>query len=117
VLPESAARQVLVELAYDDVRASGCGATGTGVWARSDRPWDGGSGPGNALLLGMLQIGYGAPTRNAITVFAAGVTAAGREHGWTIEALCDDTLAYGGYTLATCPRVDLTPHRRVPAVV
>ncbi len=117
VLPETSARQVLVELAYDDVRATGCWATSPGVWARYDRPWDGAGTPGNALLLGVLQVGYGTPTRYAITVFAGGVTAAGREHGWSVEALCDDALAYGGYTLATCPRVDLAPHRRVPALV
>lgn len=117
VLPESAARQVLVELAYDDVRATGCWATSPGVWARYDRPWDGPGTPGNALLLGVLQVGYGAPTRYAITVFAGGVTPYGLEHGWTVEALCDDALAYGGYTLATCPRVDLTPQRRVPSLV
>lgn len=117
VLPETAARQVLVELAYDDVRASGCWATSPGVWARYDRPWDGPGTPGNALLLGVLQVGYGAPTRYAITVYAAGVTAVGREHGWSVATLCDDALAYGGYTFATCPRVDLAPVRRVPTLV
>ena len=32
-----------------------------------------------------------------------------QEQGWTVEALCDEALAYGDLSLASCPRADLKP--------
>lgn len=114
VLPEDAARQVLVELAHRDVRSGGCWASSPALWQRYDRPWNGAGGiegpsAGDALLLGSLQVSYGTPTRYAITVYRATITSFGRGYGWSVEQLCDEALGYGGYTLAQCPRADLKP--------
>ncbi len=103
---------MLVELAHDDVRAGGFWATSPTLWERYDRPFAG-QGPGSAALLGSLQVAYGTPTRYAVSIFGAQVTGLGQEHGWTVETLCDDALAYGGYSLATCPRADLRPQPRL----
>ena len=111
VLPETAARQVLVELAHRDVRSGGCWSSSPTLWERYDRPWDGTS-QGDAVLIGSLQVSYGTPTRYAITIYRATVTVFGTQHGWTVEGLCDEALAYGGYTLAECPRADLKPPPR-----
>jgi hypothetical protein len=111
VLPETAARQVLVELAHRDVRSGGFWASSPTLWERYDRPWHGVTA-GDAVLIGSLQVSYGTPTRYAITIYRATVTTFGAEHGWTVEGLCDEALAYGGYTLAECPRADLKPPPR-----
>lgn len=111
VLPEEAARVVLAELAYRDVRSGGCWASSPTLWQRYDRPWNGAgmTSPGDAELLGSLQVSYGSPTRYAITVYRATVTTVGTGYGWTVEGLCDEALGYGGYSLAECPRADLKP--------
>ena len=109
VLPESAARVVLVELAYRDVRSGGCWASSPTLWQRYDRPWADVGGPGDAVLLGSLQVSYGSPTRYAITIYRATITTLGSRAGWTVEGLCDEALGFGGYTLAECPRADLKP--------
>lgn len=111
VLPETAARVVLAELAYRDVRTGGCWASNPTLWQRYDRPWNGAgvSSPGDAVLLGSLQVSYGSPTRYAITLYRATITSGGTQQGWTVEGLCDEALGFGGYTLAECPRADLKP--------
>ena len=108
VLPEAAARTVLVELAHRDVRSGGLWSSSPVLWQRWDRPW-GGPVAGDALLMGSLQVTYGTPTRYAITVYRATVTTSGAAAGWTVESLCDEALGFGGYTLAACPRADLKP--------
>ena len=113
LLPESAAREVLVELAHADVRASGLWATSPSLWQRYDRPWNGpGGGPGDALLLGSVHVGYGSPTAYAITLYRASLTETGLAHDWTVEALVDEVLSLGGSCLATCPRATLRPSTR-----
>jgi hypothetical protein len=97
VLPEEAARVVLVELAHRDVRSGGMWASSPTLWQRY------------AMLLGSLQVTYGSPTRYAITIYRATVTSHGATAGWTVEALCDEALGYAGLTLADCPRADLKP--------
>ncbi|MCW2713628.1 MAG: hypothetical protein JWN88_675 [Frankiales bacterium] len=111
VLPEQAARVVLVELAYRDVRSGGCWSSSPTLWQRYDRPWNGVgmAAPGDSLLLGSLQVSYGTPTRYAITIYRATITTSGARSGWTVEAMCDEALGFGGYTLAECPRADLKP--------
>ena len=109
VLPESAARTVLVELAMRDVRAGGCWASSPTLWQRYDRPWTGAHSPGDSVLLGSMQVSYGSPTKYAITIFRATITSLGAQGGWTVEGLCDEALGFGGFTLAACPRADLTP--------
>ena len=114
VLPETAARAVLVELAHHDVRSGGVWASSPTLWERYDRPWNGPgtASAGDAVLIGSLQVSYGTPTRYAITIYRATITTFGAEHGWSVEGLCDEALSYGGYTLAECPRADLKPPPR-----
>jgi hypothetical protein len=113
VLPEEAARCVLMELALRDVRAGGHWWSEPSVWRRYDRQWDGpSSDPGSARLLGTIQVAYGVPTRYEITIFRATITAHGNERGWTVETLCNEALGFGGLTLGTCPRADLKPPPR-----
>jgi hypothetical protein len=111
VLPEEAARAVLMQLALRDVRLGGLWDTEPALWRRFDRPWDGGHHDADqpSQLLGTIQVAYGVPTRYEITIFRATITRVGTEQGWTVEALCDEALAYGGLSLATCPRADLKP--------
>lgn len=109
ILPEEAARQVLVELAHRDVRTGGTWFSTPSVWQRYDQAWRSSDDPGAAALLGTMQITYGVPTRYDITIYRVTVTTVGAGHGWTVESLCDEALAFGGYTLAQCPRADLKP--------
>ena len=107
VLPENAARVVLVELAMRDVRSGGYWQSSPTLWQRYDRAWDTAEVQGSAPLLGTLQVTDGTPTRYAITIYRATITQAGAAQGWTVEALCDEALGFGGYTLADCPRAEL----------
>ena len=110
IIPEEAARAVLMELALRDVRVGGLWEAEPSVWRRFDKSFDGLNGtPGTAELIGTIQIAYGVPTRYEITIFRATITKVGTDQGWTVEALCDEALAYGGLALSTCPRADLTP--------
>jgi len=62
VLPESAARAVLVELAMRDVRQEGVWASSPTLWQRYDRPWDGvGDEPGTSELIGSLHVTQALP--------------------------------------------------------
>ncbi len=113
VLPEKAAREVLVELALHDVHGGGTWWSSPTLWQRYDRPFDGPRGTaGDAVLIGSLQVTYGAPTRYAITIYRATITQFGQAAGWTVETLCDEALGFGGYRLADCPRADLKPPPR-----
>lgn len=108
ILPEGATRDVLMQLALNDVRVGGLWQADPSVWRRYDRPWDGtDGGPGQAALLGTIQVAYGIPTRYEITIFRVTVSELGDRLGWTVESLCDEALGYGGLTLATCPRATL----------
>lgn len=110
ILPESAARAVLVELAMRDVQGQGNWFAQPTLWRRYDRPWDGPNGTtGSSELVGSMQVAYGTPNRYSITVYRATITRFGHDNGWTVEHLCDEALGYGGLTLASCPRAELTP--------
>jgi hypothetical protein len=110
ILPEEAARLVLVELALRDIDAGGTWRASPTVWHRYDRPRDADDPtPMEARLVGTLQVAYGTPTRYEITIYRATVTRLGTEAGWTVESLCDEALGFGGLTLATCPRAGLNP--------
>lgn len=110
VLPEKAARVVLAELSYNSVYGAGVWWASPVLWRRYDRPWNGDGGTaGDAELIGSLQVTYGAPRKYDITIYRATISILGSVHGWTVEALCDEALGYGGYTLADCPRADLQP--------
>lgn len=108
VLPEAAARLVLVELALRNIDAGGNWDATPTTWHRYDRPrMLGDPAPIETRLLGTMQVAYGTPTRYEITVFRATLTKLGTENGWTVESLCDEALGFGGVTLATCPRAVL----------
>lgn len=110
IVPEEAARRVLVELARRDVRNGGLWESEPTVWSRYDRPWTGpGDTPGAATLVGSLQVAYGTPTRYEITIYRVTVTRAGVDLGWDVEDLTDEALSHGGLTLASCPRATLAP--------
>jgi hypothetical protein len=110
VIPEQAARRILMELALQDVRVGGFWDVEPSVWRRFDRPWDGANDtPGSAELIGTIQIAYGVPTRYEITIFRATITRLGSDQGWSVARLCDEALAAGELTLANCPRADLIP--------
>src|SRR6476469_9604546 len=109
---EEAARAILMQLALRDVRLGGLWDTEPALWRRFDRSWDNGStneATEPSQLLGTIQVAYGVPTRYEITIFRATITRVGTEQGWTVEGLCDEALAYGDLSLATCPRADLKP--------
>jgi hypothetical protein len=113
VIPEEAARVILMAIALRDVRVGGLWEAEPSVWRRFDRSWDGANGtPGTAELLGTIQVAYGVPTRYEITLFRATITKIGSQHGWGVSDLCDEALGFGGLTLESCPRSDLTPPPR-----
>lgn len=113
VIPEEAARSVLMQLALRDVRIGGVWDVEPNVWRRFDQPWETEAvDHGGSELMGTIQIAYGVPTRYEITLFRATITREGAAAGWTVEALCDEALGLGGLTLASCPRADLAPPPR-----
>ena len=110
VMPDDVARRVLMELNLRDVRVGGVWWSEPATWRRYDSP---GTAPtaaaGSSRLFGTIQVAYGVPTRYEITIFRATITREGTEHGYTVESLCDEVLAFGGLTLTSCPRADLKP--------
>lgn len=109
IVPEEAARSILVELALRDVNNAGCWLSDPSRWARYDMPWRGPGDPGDARVVGTIQVSYGTPTRYEITIYRATVTRHGTNLGWTVGKLCDDALAFGGLRLDNCPRASLKP--------
>lgn len=107
IVPEEAARAVLVELALRDVQNGGAWQSEPSLWSRYDRPWHGATNPAGAELIGTIQVAYGTPTKYEITLYRVTVTRFGTESGWTVEALTDEALGFGGLTLAECPRAQL----------
>jgi hypothetical protein len=112
VIPEEAARTVLMALSLADVRVGGVWEAEPSTWRRFDKSWDGADAAGTAELIGSIHIAYGVPTRYEITIFRASVTAFGTTHGWSVSDLCDEALGHGGLSLGTCPRADLKPPPR-----
>ncbi len=115
VVPEEAARTILVELSLRDVRSGGLWQAESSSWRRYDRPFtavgDASHGAAEELarphLIGTIQIAYGTPTKYEITLFRVSVTRYGSELGWTVQSLCDDALGFGDLSLAECPRASL----------
>lgn len=100
IIPEEAARSVLVELSVRDVRSGGLWLADPSTWRRYDDP-------AARNLVGSIHVAYGTPTRYEITIFRATVTRFGHERGWTVTSLCDEALMFGGLSLASCPRAAL----------
>ncbi len=115
LLSEQATRLILGGLESDDVRNGGRWLARPGIWQRFLEPWPAGlapvSGPGPGHV-GTISCVYDSPQRYMVTVFRASVTGFGAEQGWTVQRLCDDALRHAELTLATCPRVPMTPAPR-----
>lgn len=109
VVPEESARAILVELALQDVLNGGVWQSEPNVWSRYDRPWRAPSQPGDAELIGSIQVAYGTPTKYEITIYRVTVTRFGTQNDWTVESLTDDALQFGNLTLDDCPRATLAP--------
>jgi hypothetical protein len=106
IIPDEAARTVLMELALRDQRSGGLWLAEPSVWRRYDRPTGQATPPS---LIGSIQVAYGTPTRYEITLYRVTVTSLGAGVGWTVASLCDEALGFGGLTLADCPRATLAP--------
>lgn len=107
VLHESAARLILLELAGREVRAGGVWYVENSLWRRYARPWQAGETGADATthaLAGTIQVAFGTPSPQEMTVYRATVTRRGADLGLTAEGLCDEALAFGGLTLAGCRR-------------
>lgn len=107
IIPEVSSRAILVELALRDVHNGGLWQSEPSLWSRYDKPWHGYGQPGDAELIGTIQVAYGTPTKYEITVYRVTVSRFGTEQGWTVEGLCDEALGYGDLTLANCMRASL----------
>lgn len=110
VVPEEAARTILVELSLHDVHSGGLWLASSSGWHRYDRPFGDTLEPGQEpRLIGTIQIAYGTPTKYEITVFRVSVTRYGSELGWSVQSLTDEALGFGDLSLADCPRAGLAP--------
>ena len=109
VVPEEAARAILMQLSLRDLSLGGMWEAEPAQWRRYGGPDQDECGDGRPDLAGTIQIAYGVPTRYEITIFRATVTSMGQRLGWTVERLCDEALSHGELSLATCPRADLAP--------
>jgi hypothetical protein len=107
IVPEEAARSIMVELSAHNVSSGGLWATQPSKWDRYDRPWDSEQHRGVASLIGSIQIAYGTPTKYDITIYRVTITLHGLQLGWTVPSLCDEALSFGDLTLAQCPRVEM----------
>ena len=107
IIPEEAARAILVELSLRDVRNGGTWRSDPSRWALYDAPWPSAADQGGAQLVGTIQVAYSTPTRYEITIYRATVTRTGTEIGWTVTKLCDEALGFGHLDLATCPRATM----------
>lgn len=103
IVPEEAAREVLVELARRDLSNGGEWQSEPQLWSRYDGPMDE-DGTRTPELMGTIHVTYGTPTKYEITLYRVTVTAAGVDEGWTVASLTDEALGFGGLTLAQCPR-------------
>lgn len=116
VVPEASAARIIEQLTMRDVGRGGVWNVSPTLWQRYSGAWDGiGGTTGSALLIGSIAVAYETPVRNHITIYRVTITEGGRDLDWTVEALCDEALGYGGLTLDACPRADLmSPPTRDP---
>src|SRR4051812_17100159 len=109
IVPEEAAHRILAALKAQGIESGGYWAATTRQWCRYDQPGINADGAAMGRLVGWIEAVYGATTRYEVTLYRVTITPVGTESGWTVETLCDEPLAYGGLTLATCPRAKLQP--------
>jgi hypothetical protein len=103
IVPEHAARRVLVALARRDLSNGGEWQSEPQLWSLFDGPLAPDGSPAPALM-GTIHVTYGTPTKYEITLYRVTVTAGGVAAGWTVASLTDEALRFGGLTLAECPR-------------
>lgn len=108
IVPEEAARAILVELSLNSVHADGLWLAEPSRWTRYEQPWPGERPEDATGLVGSLQIAYGTPTKYEITIYRVMISKLGSALGFTVETLCDEALGFGDLTLAACPRAALT---------
>ena len=84
IVPEEAARTILVELSLNSVHSGGLWRAEPSRWNRYDRPWVSPDDPGDACLLGSVQVAYGTPTKYEITIYRVSITRLGAERGCTV---------------------------------
>lgn len=112
IVPEESGRAILLALSVNSVYAEGSWLGEPSRWHLYDRPWTERDTPGEAHLMGTIQVAYGTPTRYEITIYRVTITRLGAQAGWTVESLCDAALGFGELSLAKCPRAALsTPPR------
>jgi len=109
IVPEEAARTILVELSLNSVHSGGLWRAEPSRWNRYDQPWASTDDPGDASLLGSIQVAYGTPTKYEITIYRVSITRLGAERGCTVASLTDEALGYGELSLAECPRAAILP--------
>lgn len=108
IVPEEAARAILVELSLNSVHADGHWLAEPSRWHRYDRPWNDETPDGATGLVGTLQVAYGTPTKYELTIYRVTITKLGATLGWTVRSLSDEALGLGGLSLDQCPRAALT---------
>lgn len=107
IVPEEAARAILVELTLHNVQSGGTWQAEASRWNRYDQAWEAPDDPGRAGLIGGIQIAYGTPTKYEITIYRVTITLHGSQLGWTVQTLSDEALGFGDLTLAQCPRAPM----------
>ena len=112
IVPEEAARAILVELALRDVQNGGVWQSEPQLWSLYDRPWHGYDNPAGAELVGSIQVAYGTPTKYEITIYRVSITRRGAELGFGVQGLTDEALSHGELSLAQCPRASVQPPPR-----
>jgi hypothetical protein len=108
IIPEAAARAILTGMAVSSVYTDGLWLAEPSRWVRYDRAWTQPLETGRTSRLGTIRVTYGMPTKYEITLFQVAVTQAGMDAGMTPQDLADEALAFGGLTLAGCPRAPVT---------
>ena len=109
VVPEEAAHAILAALKANGIDNGGYWVATTRQWGRYDAPGIDNHGTAMGHLVGWIEAVYGATTRYEVTLYRVTVTPLGTEAGWTVDSLCDEALAYGNLTLASCPRAQMQP--------
>ncbi|MGZ4602587.1 MAG: hypothetical protein ACXV3S_08055 [Kineosporiaceae bacterium] len=109
IVPEDAARAILVELSLNSVHSGGVWRAEPSRWNRYDRPWVSTDDPGDSCLLGSIQVAYGTPTKYEITIYRASITRRGAELGLSVQGLTDEALGHGDLSLDQCPRASIQP--------
>ncbi len=108
IVPEEAARAILIELSLNSVHADGLWLAEPSRWHRYESPWTGEGPEHESGLVGTIQVAYGTPTKYEITIYRVTITKLGAEQGWTVKRLTDEALGFGDLTLDQCPRAALS---------